>query len=176
MVWSVLLILACAGSGFADDLGSLKRDVADAEARFRQVDPSLADHFAKAAGYALFPKVGKGGFVFGGAHGRGLVYEKGRLVGEARITQVTFGAQLGGQQFAELIFFETPERMAEFKNGKLALGAHLSAVAAAEGASKEARYVDGVLVFVRATQGLMFEASVGGQKFRFKPIPASASK
>ena len=83
---------------------------------------------------------------------------------------MTVGAQIGGQEFSEVIFFETKEALAKFKESGYALSAQLSAVAAAEGASKDAKYVDGVLVFTQAKKGLMVEASVGGQKFKFEPV------
>jgi len=137
---------------------------------FEQSDSGLKDTFKKAAGYVVFPNVGKGGFILGGAHGNGHVYEKGKLVGYASLTQVTVGAQVGGQEFSEVIFFETKEALAKFKESQFAMSAQVSAVAAAEGASKNAKYVDGVMVFTKAKQGLMAEASVGGQKFKFEPV------
>jgi lipid-binding SYLF domain-containing protein len=146
-------------------------DVRIAAEIFKSADWSIKKLFETAAGYALFPNVGKGGLVFGGAHGQGLVYEKGNSIGSASLTQVTFGAQIGGQEFSEVIFFETPEALGRFKDSKLEMSAQLCAVAAAEGAAKNAKYVNGVLIVTKVKSGLMAEASVGGQKFKFKPAP-----
>ncbi len=148
-------------------------DVRIAIELLKSAESDIKKLFETAAGYAIFPNVGKGGLVFGGAHGRGLVYEKGKLIGSASLSQFTFGAQIGGQEFVEAIFFENPEALARFKESKLEMSAQLSAVAAAEGAAKNARYVNGVLVFTRVKTGLMAEASVGGQKFKFKPAASA---
>jgi lipid-binding SYLF domain-containing protein len=91
-------------------------------------------------------------------------------VGEASLTQVTVGFQLGGQAYAELIFFETQSALDSFKSSQFALSAQASAVAAAEGASANAKYQLGVSVFTLARGGLMYEASVGGQKFKFQAV------
>ncbi|HOW65759.1 MAG TPA: lipid-binding SYLF domain-containing protein [Verrucomicrobiota bacterium] len=153
------------------DHKQLQADVDAAVIAFKKTDPSLKTVFSKAAGYVVFPNVGKGGFIVGGAHGNGHVYQEGNLVGYASLTQVTVGAQIGGQEFSEVIFFETKEALAKFKESGYAMSAQLSAVAAADGASKNAKYVDGVMVFTKAKGGLMAEASVGGQKFKFEPLP-----
>lgn len=154
----------------AVDHKKLQADVDAAITEFKKADSGLADTFKKAAGYVVFPNVGKGGFVVGGAHGNGHVFENGKLIGYASLTQVTVGAQIGGQEFSEVIFFETKEALAKFKASEFAMSAQVSAVAAAEGASKNAKYVDGVMVFTKAKQGLMAEASVGGQKFKFEAL------
>jgi len=84
---------------------------------------------------------------------------------------VTVGAQLGGQTYSQIIFFETASALNDFKNGTMALAAQVSAVAASKGASDNAKYQNGVVVFTSGKGGLMFEASVGGQKFQFEPFP-----
>ena len=166
----VVFALALPTARAEDDTKKLGGDVKAAVERFEKADSGLKKLFTSAQGYAVFPNVGKGGFVIGGAHGSGLVYEKGKLVGRAELTAVTIGAQIGGQEFSEVIFFETAEALAKFKESKLEMSAQVSAVAAAEGASKNAKYTDGVMVFTKAKSGLMAEASVGGQKFKFEPI------
>src|SRR6185295_12473103 len=103
-------------------------------------------------------------------HGSGIVYEKGRAVGRATLNQVSVGAQIGGQEFAEIIFFETPAALAKFKTGNFAFSASISAVALKSGASANAKYTDGVAVFTATKGGLMLEAAVGGQKFAFEPF------
>lgn len=167
-----LATLAFAGQAVADDLDQKKltAEVKDAIQSFKAADGSLKNLFKKAAGYAVFPTAGKGGFIVGGAHGTGQVYAAGKLIGTAKMTQVTVGAQIGGQAFAELIFFETKADLTKFKEGGYSMSAQVGAVAAAEGASLNAKYVDGVMVFTKAKSGLMAEATVGGQKFSFEPL------
>jgi len=171
---ATIMLTTFAFTGLAADQQAerkkLQTEVDDAIKVFKKADAGLADTFKKAAGYAIFPSVGKGGFIVGGAHGTGQVYEGGKLVGYASISQVTIGAQIGGQAFSQVIFFETKEALAKFKESGFAMSAQVSAVAAQEGASKNAKYVDGVMVFTKAKQGLMAEASVGGQKFKFEPL------
>ncbi len=164
----VLASMAAAG---ADDDKQLETDVQTAIKTFQKADSSLTNLFNQSAGYVVFPNVGKGGLIIGAAHGDGLVYQKGKLVGSASLTQVTVGAQVGGQELSEVIFFEDTKAIEAFKGSEWAMSAQVSAVAAAEGASANAKYVDGVMVFTKAKQGLMAEASVGGQKFKYKPLP-----
>lgn len=167
---TTLLLAGLAFTTQAADHKKLQADVDAAIVAFQKADTGLKTVFEKATGYAVFPNVGKGGFIVGGAHGNGHVFESGKLIGYASLTQVTVGAQVGGQEFSEIIFFETKEALDKFKQSGYAMSAQLSAVAAAEGASKNAKYVDGVMVFTKAKQGLMAEASVGGQKFKFEPL------
>jgi|SRR5688572_23170227 lipid-binding SYLF domain-containing protein len=151
----------------ADD--DLRKEAEQARASFLKADAGLQKFFDESAGYAMFPGVGKGGFIVGGARGKGVVYQKGNVVGEAVMTQASIGAQAGGQSFSEVIFFETPEALKDFKGGKFEMSAEVSAVAAAEGASKAAKYKNGVAVFTLPLKGLMVQASIGGQKFKFIP-------
>lgn len=136
---------------------------------FRSTDKDLDKYFGSAVGYAIFPSVGKGAFIVGGAAGTGCLYESGDIVGQAKLAQVTIGLQLGGQSYAEVIFFQNSDAIESFKSNSFELSAQVSAVAAASGASANAKYRLGVLVFTIAKTGLMYEASVGGQKFSFKP-------
>jgi lipid-binding SYLF domain-containing protein len=136
----------------------------------QRADPGLTRFFGDAAGYAVFATVGKGGLGIGGAHGTGVLYEKGEATGKATLTQVTVGLQVGGQAYTEVIFFETKEALAGFKKGEFAMAAQVSAVAAKAGASANAKYDHGVSVFTLAKGGVMAEASVGGQKFSYRPF------
>jgi len=154
----------------ATDTEELKKEVKEAITLFKKQDPGMETFFRTAHGYVVFPSVAKGAIGIGAAHGSGLVFEKGRLVGKAGLTQVTIGAQLGGQSYSEVIFFETEGGLEGFKGGNFALSAQASAVAAASGASANAKYELGVAVFTLARTGLMYEASVGGQKFSFTPL------
>ena len=136
---------------------------------FKNSDTGITNFFGSAEGYVVFPSVSKGGIGIGGAYGKGQVFEKGQIIGEATLSQGTIGFQLGGQIYSEVIFFQNKASLEDFKKGKYALSAQASAVAAAEGAAANAKYQNGVAVFTIAKGGLMFEASVGGQKFKFTP-------
>jgi len=153
----------------ADD-ADLKTEVNNAIARFKEVDPGISTLFQTSAGYAVFPSVGKGGLIIGGERGKGLVFEKGKLVGEATLTEASIGAQIGGQIFSQVIFFETPAVLDDFKSGKFTMDAKVNAVVAAEGVDKSAKFQNGVEVFVLPKTGLMGQAAVGGQRFKFKPL------
>ena len=122
----------------------LRKEAQQATNDFLKADSTLQKFLDDSAGYAVFPSVGKGGFIVGGARGKGLVYQKSQVVGNVTMTQASIGAQVGGQSFAEIIFFETPAALNDFKSGKFEMSAEVSAVAAAEGASKTAKYKDGV--------------------------------
>jgi len=136
---------------------------------FKATDPSLQVFFDRAAGYAVFPSVGKGGFGLGGARGKGKVYQGGAVVGDTTMTQFTIGFQAGGQRFRQIIFFRDQAALDLFKSGKFAMSAQATAIAAAANAGATAAYNDGVAIFTMGITGLMFEASVGGQKFSFVP-------
>lgn len=145
-------------------------DESTAALRQMNTDDATLPAFLKSAyGYVIFPNVGKGGFIAGGAYGRGMVYEKGQWVGYADVSQATLGLQAGGQSYSELIVFETQIDFDRFIGGRLAFSANASAVALKSGAARAAKYTDGVAVFVEPIGGLMFEASVGGQQFTFFP-------
>jgi lipid-binding SYLF domain-containing protein len=133
-------------------------------------DPGMSEWFSNAAGFAVFPSVGKGGIVIGGARGRGLVIANDRVVGSTTLSQFTIGLQLGGQVYSQFIFFRDEPALNEFKRGNFEFGAQASAVAVTLGASADANYNGGVAVFTMASGGLMFEASVGGQRFTFTPV------
>lgn len=138
-------------------------------ALFKEKDPGLERFFKEAYGYVVFPGVGKGAVGVGGAHGSGVVFEAGEPIGKATLTQITLGFQLGGQAYSELIFFEDEKAMKRFKRGKLKFAGQVSAVALTVGTSADVAYQNGVAVVTMSKAGLMYEASVGGQKFRFRP-------
>lgn len=151
----------------AEDLGTQARQTV---ANFVNTDPGLQTFIDKSAGYAVFPDVGKGGFIVGGARGKGVLFEKGVITGQTTMTQASIGAQAGGQSFAQIIFFQNAGAVSDFKDGKFALGADISAIAISQGASKSAKFSSGVAVFTMPKSGLMVQASVGGQKFSFEPL------
>jgi len=152
-----------------DDPAAIKKAGAAVD-MFKKTDPSLDKFFKNAKGWAVFPSVGKGAIVVGGAGGSGILFEKGKAVGKTSLTQVTVGLALGGQSFSEIIFFENDLALTKFKGGDFSLAAQVSAVAAASGAAAAAKYTQGVAVFTAGESGLMFEASVGGQGFGFTPF------
>jgi lipid-binding SYLF domain-containing protein len=145
--------------------------------------------FAKSYGYAVFPTIGKAGMVVGGAYGKGRVYAQGNHVGDTSVTQLSVGFQLGGQAYSQIVFFEDKRAFSEFTSGNFEFGAQATAVAITAGASAQAgstgpsasasgtqhaaktagRYYRGMAVFTIAKGGLMYEASIGGQKFTYTP-------
>ena len=133
----------------------------------KQKDASLDRFLEEAHAYAVFPAVGKGGLIAGGAYGRGVVYEQGEMVGYTDMSQATVGLQVGGQQFSELIVFQDANALTRFKSNNTELTANFSAVLITAGAATTARYRDGVAVFTDPKGGLMVEAAVGGQKFTY---------
>lgn len=145
-------------------------DSETAKTEFIKSDPLMKALFDKAYGYVIFPNVGKGGFGIGGAAGNGVVYEQNKRVGMAKLSQVSIGFQAGGQAYREVIFFESKNEMDRFKESRFEFSAQASAVAATEGASANVKYTNGVMVFTMQKGGLMYEASVGGQKFKFKKM------
>jgi len=126
--------------------------------------------FSDAVGYAVFPTVGKGAIGVGGARGKGWVYQGGAIVGKTTLTQVTIGLQLGGQAYSEIVFFQTRQALDNFKLGHLKLDAQASAIALTARASADLAYRNGVAIVTMAKGGLMYEASVGGQKFSYTPV------
>lgn len=144
------------------------KDSEAAKAAFLKDDPGMEKLFSSSYGYVVLPNVGKGGLGVGGAAGNGTAYQGGQQVGFAKMTQLTVGFQAGGQAYSEVVFFENEAAFNRFKENKVEMSAQVSAVAAAAGASANAKYVDGVAVFTRTKGGLMYEASVGGQQFKFR--------
>src|SRR5690606_6001892 len=120
-----------------------------ARAAFLKDDASMQELFDSSYGYIILPNVGKGGFGIGGAAGNGVAFQDGNQVGYAKMTQVTIGFQAGGQAYSEVVFFENEEAFDRFKASNVEMSAQVSAVAAASGASLNAKYVEGVAVFTR---------------------------
>jgi lipid-binding SYLF domain-containing protein len=172
MFMAVMIYLAsgCATAPkTAEGRAELNAKVQSAKDNALKSDPGLKKFFDEAAGYAIFPSVGKGAIGVGGAFGKGELYEAGQLEGYCTLTQASIGLALGGQVYTELIFFETQSALDRFKSGSFAFAAQASAVALKSGASANAKYSDGVAVFTMGEAGLMYEASIGGQKFSYKP-------
>jgi len=181
-------LLLCSGallpaSGHADQYS-------DAANVFRGTD-AAQPFFASSYGYAIFPTVGKGGFILAGGFGKGRVFVAGSPVGDTTLTQASVGLQVGGQAYTQIIFFEDERAFREFSRGGFEFGAQVNATvikanaqatagttgstAGASGGTKDVEgaspgYYKGMAVFIIATGGLMFEASVGGQRFSYKPL------
>lgn len=157
--------------------------------RFRGA--GAGDMLDTAYGYAVFPTIGKGGIGIGGAYGEGKVFEQGKMVGTSSMAQITIGFQLGGQAFSQLILFQDKRAFEDFTSGSFEFGAQATAVALTAAAGVEASskgtgtnvsggqndaaiasagYTKGMAVFTIAKGGLMYEASIGGQKFDYSPI------
>ncbi len=136
---------------------------------FKEKHSKFETFFEESYAYAVFPSIGKGGIIVGGAHGKGIVFEKGQSIGKVKITQVTIGFQWGGQAYREVIFFEDEASLKAFIENNLELSGQASAVAVTKGASADLAYKNGVAVFTQAIGGFMYEASLGGQKFKFYP-------
>jgi lipid-binding SYLF domain-containing protein len=146
-----------------------------------------ASFFRDSYGYAVFPTIGKGGFIVGAAHGSGRVYERGKYVGDTKVTQLSVGLQAGGQAFSQIVFFQDRRAFEEFTQGNFEFGADVSAVAitaaasgsagtegttvGASGGKKDAvtagTYRKGIAVFTIVKGGAMYEASLGGEKFSY---------
>ena len=164
------LIISSASHAQAGWNPELEKDCNEAISEMEKDAPKLETYFSKAYGYAIYPKITKAGLGIGGAGGKGLVYQGSTITGESKLGQASLGLQAGGQQFSELIFFEDKAAYERFTGGKFKFGAQASAVAISEGGAAVAPYQDGVAIFTHVKGGLMYEASVGGQKFTFEPI------
>ncbi len=163
----------------------------DALESFRMAGES-ADFFDSAYGYALFPSIGKAGVGIGGAHGTGRVYAEGKHIGDTSMAQVSYGLQLGGQVYSQVIFFEDERALKDFTSGNFEFGAQASATAitasagaqsttgggstaGASGGKRDANtvstgYHKGMAIFTIAKGGLMYEAALAGQKFSYTPL------
>ena len=126
--------------------------------------------FDEAVAWAVFPSVGKAGFGLGGAAGNGRVYRKGKFIGTSTLSQIAVGFQFGGQVYSEIIFFQNDSVLERFKHGKTELGANASAVIANAGVAGSVGFKDGTVVLIIPKGGLMYEATVSGQKFTFKAV------
>jgi len=142
-------------------------DAKKAKKTLLRTDSGLQKYFDKSAGYVIFPNVGKGGLIIGAASGNGAVYENGEVTGMADLKKLSVGFQAGGQAIIEVIFFEDESVFSEFKDDTFEFSAEISAVALKSGVNANAKYKDGVMVFVLPKAGLMADVTVGGQKFEY---------
>ena len=174
IVWVIVMAFVLnIAPAFGQSTAKKNKIIADshtAKMEFIKKDALMKGLFEKASGYVIFPNVGKGGIGIGGAAGNGVVYEHNKIVGMAKLTQVSIGFQAGGQAYREVIFFESKKELERFKDSRFEFSAQASAVAVTAGASANVKYTDGVMVFTMQKGGLMYEASIGGQKFKFNKL------
>ena len=137
--------------------------------------PTLKTYLDESYGYVVFPKITKAGIGIGGAAGRGIVFQDHEVIGTSRLKQASFGLQLGGQQYSEVILFKDKKSFQRFINGNLKFDAQATAVALKKGAALDASYYKGVVVFTMVNGGLMYEASIGGQYFSYEPMTHDAT-
>jgi lipid-binding SYLF domain-containing protein len=170
MAGLIILTLVLASASVAGWAPGEEDEAQAAISAFKSTDPDLEAFFEKAYGYAVFPSVGKAGMGVGGAYGKGIVYEQGKVVGKTTLKQLSMGFQFGGESYREIIFFKDAKTLNHFKQGNYELGAQATAVVVKKGASKNADFDEGVAVFTQTKGGMMFDVSVGGQKFTFEPL------
>jgi len=164
---SLVLVSAAAFAGWdPDEVEEFDAKSQVVIAEYKEKDPSVAELFSGSVGYVVIPTVGKAALGIGGAHGKGILYEGGVPTAVVSLSQLSFGFQWGGQAYSEFIFFEDAATLENFKRGNFELNAQASAVAITAGASADAEFNGGMAIMTQAKGGLMYEAAVGGQKFK----------
>jgi lipid-binding SYLF domain-containing protein len=168
----LVLLVGAPARADSSKVEKLWPDVEQARARFIQADPDIAQLLRSSAGYAVFPRIGKGGLIVGGASGSGLLFDGSQVVGVVRVSQLTIGAPAGGQVYSQLILLQDKPTLERFEKGHFEMSAQASGVVAATGAAKSARYTSGAMTFILpARAGYMGEASIGRQTFTLKGLP-----
>jgi len=186
LMTAVLVLSLVATAGFSQEIKDYSKTI-EIFKGIKQVEPFFADAY----GYAIFPSIGKGGLGVGAAHGRGQVYVGDKVTGITKLTDISIGFQAGGQAYRQAIFFEDERAYKEFTTGTyefdagagaIAVTASADATASTQGASAGASaggqsgtqglagYHKGLAVFTIGTGGLMYEATIAGQKYKFKPV------
>jgi lipid-binding SYLF domain-containing protein len=181
LVLAVFSTLTCSTAQAAASLEKCE----DTLGKFRQLG-NVPELLAESYGYAVLPTIGKGGIGIGGAGGTGCVFARGKHTGKVSMGQITIGWQLGGQAYSQIILFKNADVYNDFIKGQFEFGADATAVAltygAAAGASTKGASASagdtkavgswkrGMAVFTLTKGGLMYEASIGGQKFKFTAL------
>jgi lipid-binding SYLF domain-containing protein len=167
------------------------KDYSETIEEFKKIE-AVAEFFPKAHGYAVFPSIGKGGLGIGGSHGKGQIYRGGEVIGFTSTSDISIGAQAGGQAYAQIIFFENAEALEKFTSGNFEFAASASAIAVqatagasagtegtgadasgsktSEKATTRAEYQNGMAIFTMAKGGLMYAATIAGQKYSYKEL------
>ncbi|UJH90362.1 lipid-binding SYLF domain-containing protein [Antarcticibacterium sp. 1MA-6-2] len=167
---TLLLLVLVAGCGSMKNTEQdLVSDAQDARNTIMMDHPNAAEMFNEAEAYAIFPNVGKGAYIIGGASGNGVVYQNGNVIGYSDLKQVDIGLQAGGKSFIEVVFFEDQGTLERFKEGTYELDANASAVILEKGVSRNLEFQDGVSIVTVPKAGAMAGISVGGQRFTFQP-------
>ncbi|MBO0590190.1 lipid-binding SYLF domain-containing protein [Cellulophaga sp. E16_2] len=171
-------ILFTSFSGFSqtDKEAKIMKDAEKVKIKMVKTDKGLKTFMDNSTAYVIFPNVGEGALIIGGASGNGVVYENGKPIGFADLKKLDIGLQAGGQALSEIIFFETEEALAKFKDDELTFSAEASAVILESGASKNANYSDGVVVFAMPKAGVMADLSVGGQRLSYESFDDRSEK
>ena len=167
LIAMVVMLLLSAPTFAAWDPDAEKK-AQETVATFKKGSPAMDAYFSKARGYIVYPSVGKAGFGIGGAHGSGIVYEGGKVIGTSTLNQLSFGFQAGAQVYSEIVFFENKTAMNKFKKGEIELSAQVSAIAVTAAISAKTDFKNGIAIFTLGKGGLMYEASVAGQKLSFE--------
>jgi lipid-binding SYLF domain-containing protein len=152
-----------------EERSALQSEAQAALQRLSSKDATMQALLNASYGYAVFPNVGAGGAIVGGAYGRGVVYQQGRFAGYADLSQASIGLQLGGQTYTEIVVFQNKDAFDRFRNNSTSFTADAAAVAVKSGSSAQANFKNGVAVFTDPNGGLMANISVGGQRFTFSP-------
>ncbi len=178
-LWTGIVLLMClslfAEVSMADwQTGSSKtveKDEIESTMKKMRVEyPVIDDYVEEAHAYAVFPRIKKAGLGIGGAQGYGTVFQDGKAVGKARLRQLTVGFQGGLQAYSEVVFFKDPETFDKFKSGEIEINAQASAVVMQKGMTGNTTYSDGMAVFTVTLKGLMYEATIGGQRLKYEPL------
>ena len=165
---AALFLAGCATTPPPDE--SLIRESRATLDRFVDRDPGLKSWIDHAHAYAVFPEIAKGGFWVGGGFGHGMVFQGGQAIGRTRVSQGTVGAQIGAQSYSQIIFFQDQTALRTFQRENFEFSAQATAVAATAGRAATTSYERGVAVFIKTRGGLMAEATVGGQRFRYESL------
>ncbi|MGH8225092.1 MAG: YSC84-related protein [Gammaproteobacteria bacterium] len=144
--------------------------------RMTTTDSSLRRFIDNAYGYAVFPTVSRGAFVVGGSYGEGAAFQGGKMAAKCSIAKASIGAQIGGETYSEVIFFQSRPYFEQFVNGHFTFSAGVAAIAVTAGAASDVAYNHGVAVFISPRKGLLAAAAVGGQNFSCHPVGAAPEK
>ena len=170
LLYCTLLVVTVAYPQQEKKLQNIIEDALTTKEAFIAADPNMTQLFENSFGYAIFPNIGKGGLLLGVSAGNGVVWQNGEVIGSAKLREVSIGLQLGGQAFSQVIFYDSDEAFSRIKANKVEFRAQAAALADSKSASTDIHMADGISVFVKSKKGLMGEAAIGGQKFKFKRL------
>jgi lipid-binding SYLF domain-containing protein len=184
MLLARIAVSSCLAVGFATVTGcatapstraerqSLRESAEATLGEMRARDPQLQTVLQNAPAYAVFPSIGKGGVLVGGAYGKGILYENGVATGFVSLEQASIGAQLGGETFAELLVLRNPADIDALKQERYSVGANVGVVVLSSGAEQHATFDPNATVFVLPRGGLMVDVSISGQQLKYQSFSA----